>query len=412
VPPRHRHRPHHPGLLRGRVPRLRARLRADPAARGVDALQLRRRRRSHGQEGPVLRDARHPRAVERGLEGGRRARAADEGRQLRERHLAATPHRRGPRRGPDLAAHHLDKVRQLVDLWYAEAGKYDVLPLDDRTTAELVAAMPVAPIPPGGIYVYYPGTLEVPEFTAANTRGRSYKILAEVQLTNPDAHGGAPGPGGPLRRSCPVRQGPQALSYVYNFIGIPPEQQLVADRELQPGNRVLGSSSPRSGSGSATRPTAPPGCTWTTRWWPRGHCAPARPLRHRRRGPVGRPRRRRRGQQGVHPGLPRSSAPPPLRRVRAVEGAGRPFSTPSRPPRRSPGCRPQLRVSVRWLACHPGSCGEGDGGPATRLGRACPTTSGARSADPARPRRWAPLHGRHGPPAEASRRTIRSRHLD
>ena len=30
--------------------------------------------------------------------------------------------------------------------------------------------MPVAPITPGGIYVYYPGTLEVPEFTAANTR--------------------------------------------------------------------------------------------------------------------------------------------------------------------------------------------------------------------------------------------------
>jgi hypothetical protein len=54
---------------------------------------------------------------------------------------------------------------------------------------KVVAAMPVAPIPPGGIYVYYPGTLEVPEFTAANTRGRSYKILAEVQFTNPDAHG-------------------------------------------------------------------------------------------------------------------------------------------------------------------------------------------------------------------------------
>ena len=139
----------------------------------------------------------------------------------------------------DLADQHPDKVRQLVVLWYAEAGKYNVLPLDDRTVAELVAAQPEALIPPGGVYVYYPGTLEVPEFSAANIRGRSYKILAEVQLTDPDAHGVILAQG--------ARFGGQALFvkdrklwYVYNFIGIPPEQQLVADRELEVGNRVLG----------------------------------------------------------------------------------------------------------------------------------------------------------------------------
>ena len=96
VPPRDRHRPDDPRVLRGRVPRLRAGLRADPAARRVDALQLRRRRRADGQEGPVLRDVRHPRAVARRLEGRRRARADDRHRRLRERHLAALPHRRGP----------------------------------------------------------------------------------------------------------------------------------------------------------------------------------------------------------------------------------------------------------------------------------------------------------------------------
>jgi arylsulfatase len=139
----------------------------------------------------------------------------------------------------DLADQHPDKVRQLVDLWYAEAGKYDVLPLDDRTVAELVAVQPEALIPPGGLYVFYPGTLEVPEFSAANIRGRSYKILAEVQLTDPDAQGVILAQG--------ARFGGHALFikdrklwYVYNFIGIPPEQQLIADRELAVGNRVLG----------------------------------------------------------------------------------------------------------------------------------------------------------------------------
>jgi len=82
----------------------------------------------------------------------------------------------------DVAAEHPDLVKKLVDLWFVEAGKYDVLPLDDRSLAELIAVQPEAVIPPGGVWKYYPGTLEVPEFSAANTRGRSYKILAEVEI--------------------------------------------------------------------------------------------------------------------------------------------------------------------------------------------------------------------------------------
>ena len=31
----------------------------------------------------------------------------------------------------DLAGQHPDKVAELVELWFAEAGKYDVLPLDE-----------------------------------------------------------------------------------------------------------------------------------------------------------------------------------------------------------------------------------------------------------------------------------------
>ena len=33
----------------------------------------------------------------------------------------------------DLAEKHPEKVRELVEMWWAEAGKYNVLPLDDRT---------------------------------------------------------------------------------------------------------------------------------------------------------------------------------------------------------------------------------------------------------------------------------------
>ena len=37
----------------------------------------------------------------------------------------------------DLAGEHPDKVEELVRVWFAEAGKYDVLPLDDRLPMEI-----------------------------------------------------------------------------------------------------------------------------------------------------------------------------------------------------------------------------------------------------------------------------------
>ena len=41
----------------------------------------------------------------------------------------------------NLAETHPDKLRELVNMWWAEAGKYDVLPLDDRSV-ELMSAPP------------------------------------------------------------------------------------------------------------------------------------------------------------------------------------------------------------------------------------------------------------------------------
>jgi arylsulfatase A-like enzyme len=139
----------------------------------------------------------------------------------------------------DLADQYPDKVKELVNLWYVEAGKYDVLPLDNRSLPELVAAQPVADIPESGIYRYYPGATPLPEFNAAPVRGRSFKILAEVEITDADAQG--------VIMAVGSRHGGHALfvkdrklTYVNNFIGIPPEQQLASPDELAPGWHVLG----------------------------------------------------------------------------------------------------------------------------------------------------------------------------
>jgi hypothetical protein len=92
-------------------------------------------------------------------------------------------------------------------------------------------------VPPSGQYTYYPGTTEVPEASAANTHGVSYKILAEVEFTN-DSQGVIFAQGSRFGgHSLFVKDG--KLSYVVNFLGIPPEQRLVGDAPPS-GRHVVG----------------------------------------------------------------------------------------------------------------------------------------------------------------------------
>jgi arylsulfatase len=137
----------------------------------------------------------------------------------------------------DVAARYPEKLQELVNLWYVEAGKYQVLPLDDRLPLDFVKELRPTDTPPRDTYVYYPNTSEVPESSAVSVRGRSYKILADVELTDKTegvifAHGSRFG-----GHSLFIKD--QKLWYVYNFLGIPPEQQFVSDK-LKPGKYVLG----------------------------------------------------------------------------------------------------------------------------------------------------------------------------
>ena len=50
---------------------------------------------------------------------------------------SSTPTRTGPRRTTS-PSEHPEKVEELVRVWFAEAGKYDVLPLDDRLPMEIL----------------------------------------------------------------------------------------------------------------------------------------------------------------------------------------------------------------------------------------------------------------------------------
>ena len=91
----------------------------------------------------------------------------------------------------DLAAQHPERLRDLVDLWWAEAGRYQVLPMDPYPTN--LRERPTLDAP-RDVYVYRPHTSPLPSEVAVNVKMRAHVIVAEVDL--PDvAAGEAPAEG-------------------------------------------------------------------------------------------------------------------------------------------------------------------------------------------------------------------------
>jgi arylsulfatase A-like enzyme len=137
----------------------------------------------------------------------------------------------------DLAAEHPEKVRELSELWLTEAQQNNVLPLNDYGVEGIHTLEYKVTPPEDGRYTYYPDTSEVPEASAARTLGGSFKILAEVEFTN-------------ASQGVIVSQGSRfggytmfvkdgELNFVYNFLGIAPEQKLSCPAPA-PGKHVVG----------------------------------------------------------------------------------------------------------------------------------------------------------------------------
>jgi arylsulfatase len=139
----------------------------------------------------------------------------------------------------DVAEQHPDKLEELKALWLEEAKANNVLPLNDMSPLELGTSgiLYRVPVPPSGQYTYYPGTSEVPEQLAANTHNVSFKILAEVEFTS-ESEGVIVAQGARFGGySLFVKDG--TLTYVFNFLGVPPEQRLASPAPTS-GRHVVG----------------------------------------------------------------------------------------------------------------------------------------------------------------------------
>jgi len=139
----------------------------------------------------------------------------------------------------DLAKENPDKLQALIKAWSEEADKNHVLPLDDRSAPELLGIERPSDEAPRERYLYYPDTAPVPEVVAANVRGRSYKILANVDVTDANASGVIFAHGSRFGGHALFLKD-RKLHYVYNFLGIKPEQHFVSKADVKPGKHTVG----------------------------------------------------------------------------------------------------------------------------------------------------------------------------
>lgn len=138
----------------------------------------------------------------------------------------------------DLSKQYPDKLKSLVALWNEEAAQNLVLPLDDRPAVVQATIPRPSEEPPRERYIYYPGTSPVPEGVAVSVRGRSYKILADIEITDKNASGVIFAHGSRFGGHALFIKD-HKLHYVYNFLGIKPEQKFVS-KELKPGKYTVG----------------------------------------------------------------------------------------------------------------------------------------------------------------------------
>jgi arylsulfatase A-like enzyme len=88
----------------------------------------------------------------------------------------------------DLAAKMPEKLKQMQDLFYAEAKKYNVLPLDNTTLARWNTPRPS--LTAGRTVFEYAGELTgVPSAAAPDIKNKSYTITAEVEIPDGGAEG-------------------------------------------------------------------------------------------------------------------------------------------------------------------------------------------------------------------------------
>ena len=141
-----------------------------------------------------------------------------------------------PTETTDLAASNRPKLIEMIALWYTEAGKYNVFPLDSRGTMRFADERPEL-TKARKTYVYYPGTQMIPENVAAKLLNKSHSLTAEVEIPKGGAEGVLICHGGNVG-GYTLFVKDKKLHYVHNYVGAE-EFHVVSNADVPEGKVAL-----------------------------------------------------------------------------------------------------------------------------------------------------------------------------
>ena len=132
----------------------------------------------------------------------------------------------------DVSDEHPEKLLELIQLWWTEAGKHDVLPLDGRGTQRFAEERP-EPGRPRDTYVYYPGGQSIPENAAVKVLNRDHSITADLTTADGEDEGVLIA-NGSRSGGYSLYVMDDRLRYVHNYVG-KEEYEVIADEPLPDG---------------------------------------------------------------------------------------------------------------------------------------------------------------------------------
>jgi arylsulfatase len=137
----------------------------------------------------------------------------------------------------DLAAQEPKKLRELQDLFWAEASKYNVLPLDNSRIERFDVSLRPSLTQGRTEFTYYPGMVRIPEGSAPDFKNKSYRITAEVEIPQSGAEGVLMTQGGRFNGlGLYLLQGKPIFHY--NLVGVD-QTSIAAKDALNPGKHTI-----------------------------------------------------------------------------------------------------------------------------------------------------------------------------
>lgn len=139
----------------------------------------------------------------------------------------------------NLADENPAKLRELQDLWWAEAARYNVLPLDGRAVERLNAEAMGRPVLSGDAtsFTYYPGQVGLAADASPRVLNKSWTITAHIDVPQENANGMIVTQGGLVGGyGLYLRDGKP--TFVYNYLAL--DRPTIAGADpLPPGKATL-----------------------------------------------------------------------------------------------------------------------------------------------------------------------------